>query len=424
MDILRKTMSVCPKCIEKVPVIKSRGNQVFLIKNCKKHGQSKVLISNDSKYYKSVSKSYYAMNDKGMEKRNYYNIYVTLNCNLCCPICLTTAHRDYDEPSLDQIQSWVSGLKNTKIGLWGGEPTVREDLPEIIKIIKKSGNSPALYSNGIKLISKKYIQSLIDAGLEIVHMQFDGFDDNAYKVLRGVPLLKNKLQALKNLEEMNVPVILETTFARNLNENEIGPTIDFAESKPNIKAVLIRSYSHLGGAGLSRKNELLREELIDFASKQTNYVTKEYLALFQKLLYVFYDFLNTKRCFYNHYLMVEKKKGPAISLRDLRKISKIIDRYHKDKSKILLALRLTRFGFNIRYAFLALRMIIERRIFKGSFTAAALSSKSMVIGFGNICNTYTYDACSAKFCIGGEISTDYGIVDTLVESNLMREKNK
>ncbi|MCF7861337.1 radical SAM protein [Candidatus Woesearchaeota archaeon] len=421
--------SVCPKCIEEVDaVLFDEDGKIFLEKDCPDHGRSKVLVSNDAVYYNKIRRAYLSSNAKG--KRNYYNIYTTMDCNLNCPICLTRAHRKYDEPSISQIKEWVKDLKNTKIGIWGGEPTVRKDLFEIIRTIKKSGNSPSLYTNGI-MLTKKYINGLKKAGVEVVHLQFDGFDEKAYEVLRGAPLLETKNKVIARLNSAGIPVVLETTFARGLNEHEIGNTISLAAKTNNITAVLVRSYSHLGAAGLSKKSELLREELISLAEEQTNgLVSKEYLINFQKLMFAFYDFMDTKRCFYNHYILFERTRNgrykPIISANELRSIAARIDEYHKHGSKAKLSLNLLKHFITpskLKYILLALSMLAERRLLKGSFTSSGLSKKVFIVGFGCICNADTFDNVSAEYCIGGEISTDYGVVDSLVGSNLKREKD-
>jgi uncharacterized radical SAM superfamily Fe-S cluster-containing enzyme len=428
-SMMEKVKSVCPKCIKEIDAILLEENgRIYLDKICPEHGRFSFLISNDAKYYKAVRKAYLSSHAKG--KRNYYNIYMTMDCNLNCPICLTRAHRKYDEPTLAQIQKWLKGLKKTKIGIWGGEPTVRKDLFEIIRVIKRSGNSPSLYTNGI-MLSRLYIKKLKEAGVEVVHLQFDGLDEKAYDVLRGAPLLDKKLKVISYLKKESIPVVLETTFARSLNEHEIGNTIRLAAKTNNVTAVLIRSYSHLGAAGLSKKSELLREELISLAEEQTDgLVSKEYLINFQKLMFAFYDFLGTKRCFYNHYILFERLRSgsykPVITPNELALIARKIDDYHKHNSKAKLSLSLFKHFLRpskFRYLRLALGMLVERRLMKSSFTSSGIGKNIFIVGFGCICNTYTFDNVSAEYCIGGEISTDYGIVDSLVESNLKREKD-
>src|SRR3989338_8169532 len=334
MALLRKTRSVCPRCINEIDAeIIEEDNKVYMVKECKEHGLFKVLLSKDAGYYKELHKLFDRFKFKSDERytRNYYNLYLTLRCNLDCTVCLTNANTNNKEPSISLIKEVVSKMKKTKIGLWGGEPTLREDLPEIIEIIRQSGNMPALYTNGIKIADYSYLKGLRDKGLDIVHLQFDGFDDNAYKILRSKPLLKIKLKALENLEQLKIPTVLEATFVKSLNEKEMINIIEFAAKKRFITAVLFRSYSYLGKKGFKEERQILGEELIDNLNQQTSgRITKQKVLLFQKLLYAVYNITATKRCFYNQYFMLYRDNDQWKTIDEiinLNKIDNIVDNY-------------------------------------------------------------------------------------------------
>jgi len=436
MKTLRKTKSICPKCFKQLPAkIIEEKDKVFLIKTCKRHGRFKVLISKDPDYYKELSNAYFSdFKYDPRFKRNYFNLYLTFRCNLNCPICLTRANEiDFKEPSLELIERLMKKWKNTKIGLWGGEPTLREDLPEIIRIIKKSGNIPALYTNGIKISDISYLRKLKDSGLDIVHLQFDGFDDKIYQNLRGKNLIRIKKKTLSNLKSLGIPTVLETTFVRGLNEKELKNIFEFALKNYFIKAVLYRSYSFQGKAGLNRDKELLSEELIEKLEKDTNgRISKQKVLDFQKLLFFLYELVEMKRCFYNHYLLIkrDKKKGyqSINEFIDLKKILKNIKRYkntkNKNLAKIDFIIRSLPLLSNLKVLSLIGQFIpiyIMRKFLKNSFTSSTLSNDMLILGFGCICNAYNYDLSSARYCIGGEIMGKR-IFSSLVESNLTRDK--
>jgi len=435
MQIIRKTQSVCPKCIKKIKAnIIEEKRRVYMLKKCNKHGKFKVLLSNKPSYYNKLTELYFNLNRNYSEKhkRNYFNLYVTLKCNLNCPFCLTKANQDNQgEISLEKISNLMKNWKNTKIGLWGGEPTLRNDLPDIIKIIKKSGNIPALYTNGIKTSNYNYLKKLKNSGLEIVHLQFDGFSDEVYKKIRNKKLLNTKLKTLKNLSKLNIPVVFETTFVRGVNENEIINTLDYAVKNSFIKAVLFRSYSHIGRKGFKKENELLGEELIDILENQTHgKISNEKILEFQKLLYVFYDLISTKRCFYNQYLLINRKNKDYETINDVINLNKInTGKYYKSNRSIFSKINFIGKALpkllnskTFKILNLSLSMYIIRKLFKKSFTSSTLPKELLILGFGCICNAYNYDVGAARYCIGGEITTEGTIISTLVESNLKREK--
>ena len=437
MQIIRKTQSVCPRCIKKLKAdIIEKDGKVYMFKRCQKHGKFKVLLSNKPDNYKKLTKLYFSPNKNYSKryKRNYLNLYVTLRCNLNCSFCLTKANQSHSkEISLEKIEDLIKNWKNTKIGLWGGEPTVREDLPEIIKLIKKSGNIPALYTNGIKISNLNYLKKLKDSGLEIIHLQFDSFNDNVYKKLRSKPLIKTKLKALSNIKKLNIPVVFETTFVRGINENEMADILNYALENNFIKAILFRSYSHIGRKGFKKENEILAEELIDILEKQTNgKISNKKILEFQKLLYVFYDLISTKRCFYNQYILINRKNKDYETINDIVNLNKInTERYCKSNKNIYSKINFTGKALlkllnskTLKILILSVTMYLTRKLMNKSFTSSTLPKEFLILGFGCICNAYNYDVDAAKYCIGGEITPEGKILPSLVESNLRREKNQ
>lgn len=75
------------------------------------------------------------------------------------------------------------GAGKTLLQLSGGEPTVRDDLPEIVAYAKQVGcKYVQLNSNGMRLAEDEaFVKRLADAGLSFVFMQFDGVDDVVYE---------------------------------------------------------------------------------------------------------------------------------------------------------------------------------------------------------------------------------------------------
>lgn len=437
MQIIRKTESVCPNCIEKIKadIIEENG-KVYMLKRCQEHGEFKVLLSNKPSYYKDLTGLYFNLNSDETKKlkRNYYNLYVTLRCNFDCTLCLTRANEgELKEPSLEKIRDLMKTMKNTKIGLWGGEPTVRKDLPEIIKIIKKSGNMPALYTNGTRIANYDYLNKLKNSGLEIVHLQFDGFSDHAYEIIRKQKnLTKSKLEALDNLNKLNMPVVLETTFVKGVNESEIVNVLDYAVKNNVIKAVLFRSYSPIGRKGFKKEDEILGEELIEILENQTKgKISNDKILEFQKLLFVFYDMVSIKRCFYNQYLLINRNSNGYDTINEIVNLDGIdTDSYYKSNkniySKVNFILRALPKLVNpktLKILTLSLSMYLSRKLSNKSFTSSTVPKGLLILGFGCICSADNYDVHAARNCIGGEITPEGKIISSLVESNLEREKD-
>ena len=65
-------------------------------------------------------------------------------------------------------KAWAFGIPH--VTFTGGEPTLRDDLPELISSAEKIGQVTGLLSDGLKLLDKKYFHTLQNAGLD--HLLF------------------------------------------------------------------------------------------------------------------------------------------------------------------------------------------------------------------------------------------------------------
>ena len=449
MLLINKTKSICPKCVKEIDVeIIDNNNKVYMLKKCPKHGIFKVLLSKDADYYKKTSDFYFAFDVRKnkellpkKEEQEYYNLFLTMNCNLNCPIChINAPNNDYKEPRLVWIKNQLKNFKNVKIGLFGGEPTLREDLVEIIQVVKESRNIPALHTNGVKISNYNYLKKLKEAGLVEIHLQFDGFDEKTYRTMRGRKLLNIKRKALENIKKLSIPTILQVALSRNLNENQIKPIFDYAIKNDFVKGILYKSYSHQGRAGLSLKNQITIDEQISMIEKETEgRMSKEGFIQFQKLFYIFLNMVKTPRCFYNHYyLVLRTKKGYKTinELIDFNKIEKNLDKYRKlhQKNKIIANIYLISIIPKfVNYPTIPLLyhssiLFFNKKIFSKHFIfgKSGLTNKNrfLIVEFGTICDMYNFDFESCKNCDGGEITTSEGINPSLAYGNILRAKGK
>ncbi len=68
----------------------------------------------------------------------------------------------------------------------GGEPTLREDLPELLQTAEDLGLVTGLLSDGLKLANKDYLDKLLNSGLDHLMMIFDPDDKKDWQVLEVV----------------------------------------------------------------------------------------------------------------------------------------------------------------------------------------------------------------------------------------------
>ena len=175
--------------------------------------------------------------------------------------------------SLEQAESMFDKLleieKGTEVvALTGGEPTLHPKLFEIADIaVSKDIQYVLVNTNGNKIAADPdFAKRLADAGLHC-YLQFDGFNDEVYKKLRGKELLNKKLAALEHLEKAGCHTVLSPVIARGVNEDQVGDIVRLALSHKFIKAVnfLPMTYvkQHIDGDKLDGKSWTEGETCID-----------------------------------------------------------------------------------------------------------------------------------------------------------------
>lgn len=297
--ILSKTESLCPVCLKKInAIICTKDNETYLEKSCSEHGRFKALLWRGSmpmeKWQRPKIPAVITHPNTSIDKGCPFDcglcvshrqhtctalIEVTQRCNLRCSFCFADANGDLeDDLAMEQLefmyQSVMQTSGNCNIQLSGGEPTLRDDLPEIIKLGHELGFSfIQINTNGIRLgEDEAYVKALKEAGLNSVFLQFDGTEDEIFQKLRGKSLLEVKIKALDNCEKYRIGVVLVPTLVRGINDHNMGSIIDFATSwKPTVKGVHFQPASYFGripGLPVEAKR-LTLGELMDKIEMQT-----------------------------------------------------------------------------------------------------------------------------------------------------------
>jgi len=220
-------------------------------------------------------------------------LFITNQCNTMCKVCFTNSS-PYDfskDLSFDEIKKILKKIgRGKRITLIGGEPTVREDLFKIIELIRKTGNQPELYTNGLKLSDLDYVIKLKKCGISRVYFTFDGLDENVYEKLNGNgrEVLMMKLLALKNLNKVGINTILAARVLKGLNEDQIKGLIDLCVYSAKKKGFIKGIYFYAAvpyGRFLLKNCEMSCSELISLIENITKgEVRLQYLVETKKLL--------------------------------------------------------------------------------------------------------------------------------------------
>ncbi len=265
---VESTKSICPTCKKTLDASrKRRGRKVYIEKKCDTCGEFSSVIWNgevdfdlwrggQSSCFASTAPSVTDGIDKSEIKKDSCCILleVTKRCNLNCPFCFAEGESGGVDRLLEEVIADINSIAKTNCALLqisGGEPTVRDDLPLIIKAAKDSGiDYIQLNTNGIVLAEEGYAATLKEAGLSFVFLQFDGVTDGVYKELRGKELLEIKKAAIKNCGDAGLGVVLVPMLVPSVNVKEIGAILRFAINRsPSVRGVHFQPVSYFGRVG-------------------------------------------------------------------------------------------------------------------------------------------------------------------------------
>lgn len=273
VTILGTTESLCPICLKRISAVRiGRRDDVYLQKTCPEHGAFRTIIWRGQPSYQSWGREKMASRmpegkaDTGpgcpfecglcpshRQRTCCVLLEVTRRCNLHCPVCFAETGTVQPDPELATIEGWFRTLLDSggpcHIQLSGGEPSLRDDLPDIIRLGRSMGFSFfQLNTNGLRLAEDvAYVRDLKEAGLNTVFLQFDGLNFQTYQTIRGKDLLAVKQAAIANCAEQQLGIILVPTLVPGVNIGEIGSILQFAlEHMPAVRGVHFQPVSYFG----------------------------------------------------------------------------------------------------------------------------------------------------------------------------------
>jgi cyclic pyranopterin phosphate synthase len=170
---------------------------------------------------------------------HYLRISLTDHCNLRCIYCMPeemnfrpNQELMQDNEILTLVQVFAS-LGFNKIRLTGGEPTIRQNLTELVKgiAITPGIQQISMTTNGILLTSMA--KDLANAGLQRVNISLDTLDPTKFRELTRWGHLDHIWNGIAAAEQAGlVPIKINSVIARDFNEVDIIPLAALTISKP------------------------------------------------------------------------------------------------------------------------------------------------------------------------------------------------
>ncbi len=271
----RETDSLCPRCVKEIRTqildgekdlstltrgkpgeirarIVEEDGQIKMKKRCAIHGDFEDVMSIDPAFLKRIEGLYpgrdflaplTSLRDHGSSSVKYgrgsvLTVDLTNRCNMMCDPCFMDANQvgyvhelEWDEVKkiLDDSLT-IKPRRQMSVQFSGGEPTLSPHFLRAIAYAKDNGyfcvqcaTNGVLFAQDPELAKKAKA-----AGLRLAYLQFDGVTNAANGHRKVGNLFDVKLRAIENLHAAGVDVVLVVTVVNGVNNEQVGPIIDFA----------------------------------------------------------------------------------------------------------------------------------------------------------------------------------------------------
>lgn len=196
---------------------------------------------------------------KGTPK--WVDLQIVHKCNLKCVMC-ESWKRQTDHPDLEKIKNIIRKIKDSnaeRVNLWGGEPYLRTDIPEIFKFIKETGLKCKVTTNGT-VFTEKTLSATVQY-VDNITFSIDGANSQTHEQIRGRQGCYNKtltnlkkLYELKNMRGSKTPHIEIDCTVQQLNIEGLEGILELGK---RFEASINFDPVQLNGIGNTKDNDLI-----------------------------------------------------------------------------------------------------------------------------------------------------------------------
>ncbi len=299
----RETDSLCPTCVREVRAavlngamdlerfvsehpgelkarIVERDGKIVMEKECPHHGPVDDVMSIDPAFLARIEKLFPGrdfeaprskLRDHGSSSIKYgrgsvLTVDLTNRCNMMCDPCFMDANQVgyVHELGWDEVREILDASLRVKprrqmsVQFSGGEPTLSPHFLGAVRYARDIGYfCVQCASNGIRFAQDPdFCRQAKEAGLRLCYLQFDGVTNEANSHRKVGNLFDVKLQAIENLAAAGIDVVLVVTVVGGVNDDQVGPIIQFAVD--NADKVTVVSFQPVSFTG--RDEEISDED--------------------------------------------------------------------------------------------------------------------------------------------------------------------
>jgi radical SAM protein with 4Fe4S-binding SPASM domain len=167
-----------------------------------------------------------------------FHLNVTEKCNIRCVHCYWEEYGKNADPSLETIDQILAKFKELGkaygergrhiLTIGGGEPTVRKDLTDIIRLAVRRRFRVRLVTNAVNM-TEPMAHSLKQAGLKIAQVSLDGACQATHDKVRGKGNWARSMRGIAALKKAGIFVILSYVVLPEINMEEAPMLLDLVQ---------------------------------------------------------------------------------------------------------------------------------------------------------------------------------------------------
>lgn len=196
-------------------------------------------------------------------------ISVTPRCNYACFYCDPLGEGAKDPigtisvDDVDVILTAAVELGIESVRFTGGEPLLRKELPEMIRLAKKKhAIEDVAVTTNASLLARR-LPDLLDAGLDRINVSLDAADAEAFREATGGGTIQQVWDGIHAAEEAGLtPIKLNAVVVRGINDDQLLPLAELTRDRAwHVRYI---EYMHLNNA----EPEAYRERFVSGAESR------------------------------------------------------------------------------------------------------------------------------------------------------------
>lgn len=164
-------------------------------------------------------------------------ISVTDRCNFRCTYCMPADNVEFMDRShllsfeeITRIVGVVSKMGIFRLRLTGGEPLLRKDLPELVRMLKAVPGIEDIAMTTNAFFLKQHAKALREAGLHRLNISLDALDKDKFTHVNRRDCLEQVMEGIDAAREAGFPIKINAVAIRNFSEPEILKLVELGRS--------------------------------------------------------------------------------------------------------------------------------------------------------------------------------------------------